>query len=115
MERALLVYPPSLDFMVAFLSCLKAGVVAVPVFPPNPARRDTLHMFSKITESSGADYALTSLEYNHLKKLAGKYALRSVPASCAGMGKGPCRKSDEILSLCMNGFLTIIRLLRPQV
>ena len=28
-------------------------------------------MFSKITESSGAKFALTSTEYNHLKKLAG--------------------------------------------
>jgi acyl-CoA synthetase (AMP-forming)/AMP-acid ligase II/acyl carrier protein len=65
------VYPPSLDFTVAFLACLKAGVVAVPVFPPNPARRDTLHMFSKITESSGAQFALTNGEYNHAKKLAG--------------------------------------------
>ena len=35
-ERAVLVYPPSLEFMVAFLACLKAGLVAVPVFPPNP-------------------------------------------------------------------------------
>lgn len=70
-KRALLVYPPSIDFSIAFLACLKAGVVAVPVFPPNPARRDTLHMFSKITESSSAKYALTNLEYNHLKKLAG--------------------------------------------
>ena len=69
--RALLVYPPSLDFMVAFLACLKAGVVAVPVFPPNPARRDTLHMFSKIAESSGSQFALTSVEYNYMKKLAG--------------------------------------------
>ena len=33
---AMLVYPPSLDFMVAFFACLKAGVVAVPVFPPDP-------------------------------------------------------------------------------
>lgn len=64
-------YPPSLDFTVAFLACLRAGVVAVPVFPPNPARRDTLHMFATITESSGARYALTNNEYNHLKKMAG--------------------------------------------
>lgn len=63
-------YPPSLDFMVGFLACLKAGVVAVPVFPPNPGRRDTLQMFSNITESSGAHFALTSSEYNHMKKLA---------------------------------------------
>ena len=66
-----MVYPPSIDFTIAFLACLKAGLVAVPVFPPNPARRDTLHMFAKITESSGAKHALTNLEYNHLKKLAG--------------------------------------------
>lgn len=66
-----MVYPPSIDFTIAFLACLKAGVVAVPVFPPNPARRDTLHMFTKITESSGAKFALTNVEYNHFKKLAG--------------------------------------------
>ena len=70
-HRALLVYPPSLDFMLAFLGCLKAGVVAVPCFPPNPARKDTLLMFSRIAESSGAKFVLTSSEYNHLKKLAG--------------------------------------------
>jgi acyl-CoA synthetase (AMP-forming)/AMP-acid ligase II len=57
--------------MLAFLACLKAGVVAVPVFPPNPNRKDTLLMFSRITESCGAQIALTSSEYNHLKKLAG--------------------------------------------
>jgi acyl-CoA synthetase (AMP-forming)/AMP-acid ligase II len=69
--RALLVYPPSLDFLLAFLACLKAGVVAVPVFPPNPARKDTLLMFSKITDSCGAKFALTSTKYDHMKKLAG--------------------------------------------
>ncbi len=35
-ERALLVYPPGLEFVVAFLACLEAGVVAVPVHPPRP-------------------------------------------------------------------------------
>ena len=33
-DRALLVFPPSLDFIVAFYACLRAGVIAVPVFPP---------------------------------------------------------------------------------
>ena len=31
-DRVLLVYPPSLDFIVAYIACLRAGVVAVPVF-----------------------------------------------------------------------------------
>ena len=32
--RALLMYPPGLDFVSAFFGCLYAGVTAVPVFPP---------------------------------------------------------------------------------
>ena len=37
-ERALLVYPPGLEFLAAFLGCLYAGVVAVPAYPPRPNR-----------------------------------------------------------------------------
>jgi acyl-CoA synthetase (AMP-forming)/AMP-acid ligase II len=33
-QRALLVYPSGLDYVEAFLGCLMAGVVAVPVYPP---------------------------------------------------------------------------------
>jgi amino acid adenylation domain-containing protein len=36
-DRALLLYPPGLDFVEAFFGSLYAGVVAVPVFPPDPA------------------------------------------------------------------------------
>jgi acyl-CoA synthetase (AMP-forming)/AMP-acid ligase II len=35
-ERALLVYPPGIDFVAAFFGCLYAGVLAVPVYPPRP-------------------------------------------------------------------------------
>jgi amino acid adenylation domain-containing protein len=38
-ERALLLYPPSLDFIVAFFGCLYAGVVAIPAYPPRPNDR----------------------------------------------------------------------------
>lgn len=37
-ERALLLYPPSLEYIVAFYSCLYAGVVAVPTYPPDIMR-----------------------------------------------------------------------------
>ena len=33
-ERALLLYPAGLDFIAAFFGCLQAGVIAVPVPPP---------------------------------------------------------------------------------
>ncbi|WP_298917494.1 non-ribosomal peptide synthetase [uncultured Nostoc sp.] len=37
-ERALLLYPPGLDFLAGFLGCLYAGVVAVPAYPPHNQR-----------------------------------------------------------------------------
>ncbi|HSN85622.1 MAG TPA: AMP-binding protein, partial [Thermoanaerobaculia bacterium] len=33
-DRALLLYPPGLEFIAAFFGCLYAGVVAVPAYPP---------------------------------------------------------------------------------
>jgi acyl-CoA synthetase (AMP-forming)/AMP-acid ligase II/acyl carrier protein len=41
-ERLILLYPQGLDFLVAFLGCLKCGVVAVPVSLPNRHRGVTL-------------------------------------------------------------------------
>src|SRR4028118_1465063 len=37
-ERALLLYPPGLDYLAAFFGCLYAGVVAVPAYPPRNHR-----------------------------------------------------------------------------
>jgi len=39
-ERALLLYPPGLEFVAAFFGCLYAGVIAVPAYPPHSRRRD---------------------------------------------------------------------------
>jgi acyl-CoA synthetase (AMP-forming)/AMP-acid ligase II len=37
-RHAVLLYPPGLEFISAFFGCLYAGVVAVPAYPPDPAR-----------------------------------------------------------------------------
>jgi thioester reductase-like protein len=37
-ERALMLFPPGLDFIVGFFGCIYAGVIAVPAYPPEPAR-----------------------------------------------------------------------------
>jgi amino acid adenylation domain-containing protein len=37
-ERALLLYPPGLDYVAGFFGCLYAGVTAVPIYPPDPTR-----------------------------------------------------------------------------
>lgn len=70
-DRALLVYPPSLDFIVAFIACLKAGIIAVPTFPPDPNKLNKdLKMFSVIADSCGSNTALTSSMYNYATKVA---------------------------------------------
>lgn len=59
-ERALLLFPPGLEFIDAFLGCLYAGVVAVPAYPPDPARlQRTLPRLVAITESAGVGVVLT--------------------------------------------------------
>lgn len=73
MYRAVLVYPPSLDFIIAFIACLRAGIVAVPVFPPHPTRKDTLIMFSTIVAACDGKFALTNSSYSHLKKLSCRF------------------------------------------
>ncbi|MBN1944832.1 MAG: AMP-binding protein [Bradymonadales bacterium] len=37
-ERVLLVIEPGIGFMEAYLGCLYAGIIAVPTYPPDPAR-----------------------------------------------------------------------------
>ncbi len=37
-DRVMLIYSPGLDFISAFFGCLNAGVIAVPVYPPQVAR-----------------------------------------------------------------------------
>lgn len=38
-DRALLMYPPGLEFIEAFLSCLAAGIIAIPAYPPRLNRK----------------------------------------------------------------------------
>jgi acyl-CoA synthetase (AMP-forming)/AMP-acid ligase II len=70
-DRVILVYPPSLDFAIAFVSCLAAGVIPVPVAPPNPFRpgRDRA-AFEAITRSSEPAAILTNRSYDRKRKLA---------------------------------------------
>lgn len=59
-ERALLIYPPGLEFITAFLGCLSAGVIAVPAYPPDPARLErTLPRLRAIARDCQARALLT--------------------------------------------------------
>ncbi|HFC11943.1 MAG TPA: amino acid adenylation domain-containing protein [Anaerolineae bacterium] len=56
-ERALLIYPPGLEYVAAFFGCLYAGWIAVPSYPPNATRQDP-RLFA-IIEDADAKVALT--------------------------------------------------------
>ncbi len=59
-ERALLLYPPGLDYIAAFFACLYAGVIAVPAYPPDPNRlMRTLPRLLSIIKDSEAKLVLT--------------------------------------------------------
>ncbi|MBE9052040.1 amino acid adenylation domain-containing protein [Nostocales cyanobacterium LEGE 11386] len=59
-ERALLLYPASLDFLVAFCGCLYAGVIAVTAYPPRN-QRNTPRIKAIATDAQAA-IALTTTE-----------------------------------------------------
>jgi acyl-CoA synthetase (AMP-forming)/AMP-acid ligase II len=70
-DRALLVYLPSLDFIIAFIACLRAGIVAVPTYPPDPVKSNAnFGAFASIARDCGARVALTHKAYNQLVSLA---------------------------------------------
>jgi len=57
-QRALLLYPPGLEFISAFFGCLYAGVVAVPAYPPRMNR--SLARIQAIAADCDARIALTT-------------------------------------------------------
>ncbi|NEQ49333.1 MAG: fatty acyl-AMP ligase [Leptolyngbya sp. SIO3F4] len=57
-DRALLLYPPGLDFIVAFFGALYAGVVAVPAYPPR--RNQNLERLQAIISNAQATVVLTT-------------------------------------------------------
>ena len=57
-DRVVLLYPPSLEYVAAFLGCLYAGRVAVPLYPPRAAQKKS--RVGRVIESCGATCALTS-------------------------------------------------------
>ncbi|MBD2345780.1 non-ribosomal peptide synthetase [Anabaena subtropica] len=59
-ERALLLYPAGLDFLVAFFGCLYAGVVAVTAYPPRNQRNTP--RIKAIAKDAQAAIALTTTD-----------------------------------------------------
>ncbi|ELS01023.1 acyl-CoA synthetase (AMP-forming)/AMP-acid ligase II [Xenococcus sp. PCC 7305] len=66
-ERALLLYPPGLEFVTAFFGCLYAGVIAIPVYPPR--RNQKLSRLLMIVNDAEANLAFTTTAiYDDIQK-----------------------------------------------
>ncbi|HEY2912855.1 MAG TPA: AMP-binding protein, partial [Candidatus Angelobacter sp.] len=85
-ERALLLYPPGLDFIAAFFGCLYAGVIAVPAYPPR-LNRNALRI-TAIAEDSEAKLALSTTAIVR--------RLESLAAHTPGLGKMQWLATDEL-------------------
>jgi acyl-CoA synthetase (AMP-forming)/AMP-acid ligase II len=56
-QRALLLFPPGLEFVAALFGCFYAGVVAVPAYPPR--RNRNMQRIQAIADDAGAKAALS--------------------------------------------------------
>ncbi len=59
-DRALLIYPPGLDYIVALFACMYAGVISVPSYVPRPNR--PLSRLEAIVANADPAVALTTRE-----------------------------------------------------
>ncbi|WP_320068789.1 AMP-binding protein [Micromonospora sp. RTGN7] len=99
-DRAVLLLPPGLDYVNAFFGCLYAGVIAVPVYPPDPFQLErTLPRLLGILRDAGPVVALTVSPVlgllDELTRLAPELdalrwvAVDEVPDDAAGDGPPP--------------------------
>ncbi|WP_198299658.1 MupA/Atu3671 family FMN-dependent luciferase-like monooxygenase [Tumebacillus avium] len=57
-ERALLLYPPGIDYIAAFFGCLYGGVLAVPAYPPR--QNGNLERLQAVVKDADARFVLTT-------------------------------------------------------
>lgn len=74
-DRAALVFEPGLEYITALVGCFYAGVVAVPVYPPDPMRiQRTISRLEAIFENAEARIILTGQdEYDRFGSLLTKH------------------------------------------
>ncbi len=94
-DRALLLYPAGLDFIVGFLGCLYAGVVAVPAYPFTRGR--LADRLKSMVQDCSPRVALMDLESLHVLERKGSGgSLGHVPAFAIDPTNEP---EDEVQAL----------------
>lgn len=69
-DRVILLEAPGLDFVVAYIGCLYAGLTAVPMYPPDPARlARTLPRFQAVAADAKPAAMLTTATFLSLRSM----------------------------------------------
>jgi acyl-CoA synthetase (AMP-forming)/AMP-acid ligase II/acyl carrier protein len=106
-ERVVLLFPPGLEYITAFLGCVFAGAIAVPAYPPHPARlQRTLPRLRAIVDDAKAAAFLTTPEIGAAAGVLGDLApelaskpwivSRDVDASAADSWKRPDTRTESV-------------------
>jgi len=62
-DRALLLYPPGHEFLLAFFGCLQAGIIAIPLSPPDTSRmKRALPRLTAVVGDAQASLVLTTTD-----------------------------------------------------
>ena len=101
-EPALLVYPPGLEFIVAFFACVKLGALPVPAPPLDAsASAGACERLAAIAQDCGATVALTTREHiEHIRRATGCSAGPARRVSQGLLGSLDWRATDEIQGEC---------------
>jgi acyl-CoA synthetase (AMP-forming)/AMP-acid ligase II len=69
-DRVLLVYPPGLELIAAFVACARIGVIPVPVYPPTPMNFESaLVKLAFVAADCRATTALTTRGFHRSYRL----------------------------------------------
>lgn len=95
-ERALLLYPPGLAYVEAFFGCLEAGVIAVPVYPPNPLALDkTLPRLQAIIADAKPAVIMTTTELLDMARMLLPDAASAIWLATDGLSLEPNEMGNE--------------------
>jgi acyl-CoA synthetase (AMP-forming)/AMP-acid ligase II len=92
-DRAVLIFPPGLDFIGAFFGCLAAGVIAVPLSPPRRVTgRDAV---ANILNDCAPRFALTTSAYAADLSKAGPASLGALDLEWLYVGDARAAAAEE--------------------
>mmetsp|Transcript_2990 Transcript_2990/g.5625 ORF Transcript_2990/g.5625 Transcript_2990/m.5625 type:complete len:1329 (-) Transcript_2990:1920-5906(-) len=102
-DFAMMAFPFGVDFVVALIACMRLGVVAVSVYPPNPNKLGTdIPKFRCFLEDCNAGIVLTNSKFKNVvraSRLVHSWPKVKWVAIGSHMGKDICSGNDSWVSL----------------